>query len=62
MANALGVLGILVFIVAVISLAAAVTWIVVKLSPPKASSGGGLFARLAAGQTRDSGKSSSSGT
>ncbi len=33
MANVLGVLGIVVFIACVISLAAGVTWIVVKVSP-----------------------------
>ena len=33
MASVLGVLGIIVFIAAVISLAAGVTWVVVKLSP-----------------------------
>ena len=33
MADVLGVLGIIVFIVCVISLAAGVTWLVVKLSP-----------------------------
>jgi len=30
----LGLLGVLVFIVAIISLAAGVTWLVVRLSPP----------------------------
>ena len=33
MANVLGVIGILVFIVAMIGLAAGVTWLVVRLSP-----------------------------
>ncbi len=33
MANALGLLGIAVFIVAIIALAAGVTWVVVKVSP-----------------------------
>jgi hypothetical protein len=33
--NVLGLLGILVFCVAVIALAAAVTWLVVKISPSK---------------------------
>jgi hypothetical protein len=32
-ANALGLLGIIVFIVCVIALAASVTWLVVKISP-----------------------------
>jgi hypothetical protein len=32
-ANALGVLGIIVFIVCVIALAASVTWLVVRISP-----------------------------
>jgi len=32
-ANVLGLVGIAVFIVAIISLAAAVTWVVVRLSP-----------------------------
>jgi hypothetical protein len=35
MMNVLGLLGILVFCVCVIALAAAVTWLVVKLSPTK---------------------------
>ncbi len=35
MLNVLGVLGILVFCAAVIALAAAITWLVVKLSPAK---------------------------
>jgi hypothetical protein len=35
MANVLGVLLFVVFIAAVISVAAGVTWLVVKLSPPK---------------------------
>ncbi len=34
-ANVLGVLGFIVFIAVVIAVAAGVTWIVVKLSPPK---------------------------
>ena len=33
MANVLGILGIVLFIASVISLAAGVTWVVVKLSP-----------------------------
>jgi hypothetical protein len=33
-ATALGLVGILVFIVCVIALAAGVTWVVVRLSPP----------------------------
>ena len=33
MANALGLFGILVFIVAIIALAAGVTWVVVRVSP-----------------------------
>ena len=39
MTNVLGVIGIFVFIAGVIALAAAVTWIVVKVSPTKSSSG-----------------------
>jgi hypothetical protein len=35
MANILGVLGFIVFIAVVVAAAAGVTWIVVKLSPPK---------------------------
>ena len=35
MANVLGVLGFIVFIAAVVGAAAGVTWLVVKLSPPK---------------------------
>jgi hypothetical protein len=35
MANVLGLVGILVFCACVIALAAAVTWVVVKLSPSK---------------------------
>ena len=35
MANVLGVLGFIVFIAAVIGAAAGITWVVVKLSPPK---------------------------
>jgi len=35
MANVLGVLGFIVFIAIVIAVAAGVTWLVVKLSPPK---------------------------
>jgi hypothetical protein len=35
MATALGLLGLLVFIVCVIALAAAVTWLVVKISPQR---------------------------
>jgi len=35
MANVLGVLGFIVFIAVVVAAAAGVTWIVVKLSPPK---------------------------
>jgi hypothetical protein len=37
MANVLGLVGILVFCVCVIALAAAVTWLVVKLSPSKSA-------------------------
>lgn len=37
MATALGLLGIVVFIAAVVSLAAAVTWTVVRLTPDKAA-------------------------
>jgi hypothetical protein len=37
MLNILGLLGILVFCACVIALAAAVTWLVVKLSPTKAA-------------------------
>ncbi len=36
MDTVLGLLGLLVYIVAIVSLAAGVTWIVVKLSPSKA--------------------------
>jgi hypothetical protein len=36
-ANVLGVLGIIVFIVCVIALAASVTWLVVRLSPKPGS-------------------------
>ena len=36
MATALGLVGLLFFIVAVIVLAAAVTWVVVKISPSRA--------------------------
>jgi len=35
MATVLGLLGLLVFIVAVIALAAGITWLVVKISPQK---------------------------
>jgi hypothetical protein len=35
MSNVLGVLGFLVYIAVVIAVAAGVTWLVVKLSPPK---------------------------
>jgi hypothetical protein len=35
MANVLGVLGFLVYIAVVVAAAAGVTWLVVKLSPPK---------------------------
>ncbi len=35
MATALGLLGLLVFIVSVIALAAAITWLVVKISPQR---------------------------
>ena len=35
MSNVLGVLAFIVFIVAVIGAAAGITWVVVKLSPPK---------------------------
>ena len=35
MANLLGVLGFIVYIAVVIAVAAGVTWLVVKLSPPK---------------------------
>jgi hypothetical protein len=35
MATALGLVGLLAFIVAVIALAAAVTWIVIKLTPQR---------------------------
>jgi hypothetical protein len=35
MANVLGLLGFIVFIAAVIGAAAGITWVVVKLSPPK---------------------------
>jgi hypothetical protein len=35
MANVLGLLAFIVFIAAVIGVAAGVTWLVVKLSPPK---------------------------
>jgi hypothetical protein len=34
-ANVLGVLGFIVFIAIVVAVAAGVTWLVVKLSPPK---------------------------
>jgi hypothetical protein len=34
-ANVLGVLGFLVYIAVVVAVAAGVTWLVVKLSPPK---------------------------
>jgi hypothetical protein len=63
-ATVLGVIGIFIFIACVIALAAGVTWLVVKLSPPKdpGKGGGGLFARLADAQTRASGKRSSSET
>ena len=37
MANVLGLVGILVFCVCVIALAAGVTWLVVKLSPRRAT-------------------------
>jgi hypothetical protein len=37
MANILGVLGFIVFITVVVAAAAGVTWIVVKLSPPKST-------------------------
>jgi hypothetical protein len=37
MTNVLGLLGILAFCVAVIALAAGVTWLVVKLSPSKSA-------------------------
>jgi len=37
MANVLGLVGIIVFCTCVIALAAAVTWLVVKLSPSKAA-------------------------
>jgi hypothetical protein len=66
-ANALGLVGILFFIVCTVALAAAVTWVVVRLSPPpNPNKGGGLFARLMEqsaqqSQTRESGKRSSSG-
>ena len=36
MANVLGIIGIIVFIVCVISLAAGVTWLVVRVSPSPA--------------------------
>ena len=35
MANVFGVLGFIVFIAVVVAAAASVTWVVVKLSPPK---------------------------
>jgi hypothetical protein len=35
--NVLGVIGIFIFIVCVISLAAAITWLVVKLSPARSA-------------------------
>ena len=35
MANALGLIGLAVFIVCVIALAAGITWLVVKISPKK---------------------------
>jgi hypothetical protein len=35
MSNVLGVLGFIVFIAVVVAVAASVTWLVVKLSPPK---------------------------
>ncbi len=35
MANALGLIGLLAFIVSVIAVAAAVTWLVVKVSPKR---------------------------
>jgi hypothetical protein len=34
-ANVLGVIGFLVYIAAVVAAAAGITWVVVKLSPPK---------------------------
>jgi hypothetical protein len=37
MANVLGLLGMVVFIVVIIALAAAVTWLVVKVSPAQKS-------------------------
>ena len=37
MENVLGLIGIIVFCTAVIALAAAVTWVVVKLSPAKSA-------------------------
>jgi hypothetical protein len=37
MATALGLIGLLAFIVSVIALAAGITWLVVKISPKKAS-------------------------
>jgi hypothetical protein len=39
MKDALGLLGMLVFISCVIALAAAMTWLVVRLSPAKSSNG-----------------------
>jgi hypothetical protein len=41
MADALGLLGMLVFIACVIALAAAITWVVVRYSPTKSSSDSG---------------------
>jgi hypothetical protein len=37
MANVLGLLGMVVFIVVIVALAAAVTWLVVKVSPAQKS-------------------------
>lgn len=39
MATALGLLGFSLFIVAVVALAAGITWVVVKLSPPRHGAG-----------------------
>jgi hypothetical protein len=40
MSTALGLLGLVAFIVAVIALASGITWVVVKLSPQKKETGG----------------------
>ena len=55
----LGLLGLFLFVVVITSLAAGVTWLVVRLFPPQDKEAAAR--ELVAGQTGDSGRTSSSG-